>query len=73
MKRFIRDCLISGKPGFEAHLSNRSLFMLYAALALGFAAGARLHGLYDHQIENHGESNESGHAERRPDRVIAPE
>ena len=30
------------KPGFEAHLSDRSLFLVYAALALGLAAGARL-------------------------------
>src|SRR5881296_1470295 len=32
------------KPGFEAHLSNRALFAIYAALGIGFAAGARLRG-----------------------------
>jgi hypothetical protein len=36
------------KPGFEAHLSNRSLFIVYVSLALGLAAGARLRGLRDH-------------------------
>ena len=27
-------------PGFEAHLSGRSMFLIYAALAAGFAAAA---------------------------------
>ena len=39
------------KPGFEAYLSDRSLFLVYAGLALGFAAGARLRGL--RRLRNH--------------------
>jgi hypothetical protein len=61
------------KPGFEAYLSDRSLFAVYAALAVGLAAGARLRGLYDHEIENGDERQESRHPERRPDVVVAPE
>jgi hypothetical protein len=61
------------KPGFEAHLSNRSLFFVYAALAAGFAVGARLRGLRNHQIEDHDEREESREAERGPDLVKAPE
>jgi hypothetical protein len=61
------------KPGFEAHLSNTSLFVIYASLAAGLAAAARLRGLYRHQVENRDESNERGNAERRPDAVITPE
>jgi hypothetical protein len=61
------------KPGFEAHVSNRALFSIYAALALGLAAGARLRGLYRHQIKNDDERDERRNAERRPDPVIAPE
>lgn len=75
------------RPGFEAFLSGRSLFAIYAGLAAGFALAARadakraqrpgLHGESDrlrhHQIEDHDERHERGHAERRPDAVIAPE
>jgi hypothetical protein len=61
------------KPGFEAHLSNRALFSIYAALAIGLAAGARLRGLYRHQIENDDERDERGNAERRPGPMVAPE
>ena len=61
------------KPGFEAYLSDRSLFAVYAALAVGLAAGARLRGLYDHKIENGDERHESRHPERAPDVVVAPE
>jgi hypothetical protein len=61
------------RPGFEAHLSNRALFSIYAALAIGLAAGARLRGLYRHQIENDHEREERRHTERRPDSVVAPE
>jgi hypothetical protein len=61
------------EPGFEAHLSKHALFSIYAALALGFAAGARLRGLYRHEIENRDEREERRHPERRPDTVIAPE
>jgi hypothetical protein len=61
------------EPGFEAHLTNRSLFMIYAALAVGLATSARLRGLYHHQIKNRDERHERRHPERRPDPVIAPE
>lgn len=61
------------KPGFEAHLSNRALVLIYAALAVGLAAGARLRGLYRHQVEDREKSDERGNAERRPDAVVAPE
>jgi hypothetical protein len=61
------------KPGFEAYLSDRALFVVYAALAAGLAAGARLRGLYDHQVKNRDESDERRNAERRPDAVITPE
>lgn len=61
------------KPGFEAYLSGRSLFAVYGALALGLAAGARLRGLYDHQIKDGDEGHESRHAQSRPDMVVTPE
>ena len=61
------------KPGFEAQLSTGSLFLIYAGLAVGLAAGARLRGLYDHQVEDRDEREKRGHSERRPDRVILPE
>jgi hypothetical protein len=61
------------KPGFEAHLSNRALFSIYTGLAIGLAAGARLRGLYRHQIENNDEREERRHPEGRPDSVISPE
>jgi len=61
------------KPGFEAHLSNRALFSIYAALAIGLAAGARLRGLYRHKIENNDEREKRRDAERNPDAVVAPE
>jgi hypothetical protein len=61
------------KPGFEAHISDRSLFLIYAALAVGLAAGARLRGLCRHQIENDDESDKSRNPERRPDAVKTPE
>jgi hypothetical protein len=61
------------KPGFEAHLSSRGLFSIYAALALGLAAGARLRGLYRHQVENDDERDERRSAERRPRPVVAKE
>lgn len=60
-------------PGFEAHLSNRSLFAVYVALAVGLAAGARLRGLYRHQVENNDERDEGRDAERRPNAVVTPE
>ncbi|HYC49196.1 MAG TPA: hypothetical protein VED01_27275 [Burkholderiales bacterium] len=61
------------KPGFEAHLSNRSLVAIYAALAIGLAAGARLRGLYRHQIKNRDERHERRNAQRSPRTVVAPE
>lgn len=61
------------KPGFEAHLSNRSLFLVYASLALGLAAGARLRGLYRHQIKDRDERDERRNAECGPDAVVTPE
>jgi hypothetical protein len=61
------------KPGFEAYLSDRSLFAVYAALAVGLAAGARLRGLNDHQIKNRNERHESRHAQSGPDMVVTPE
>ena len=61
------------KPGFEAHLSNRALFSIYAGLAIGLAAGARLRRLYRHEIENDDEREKGRHAERRPGPVITPE
>jgi hypothetical protein len=60
-------------PGFHAHLSPRSVFLVYAGLALGLAAGARLRRFYDHQIEDRDERDERRPAERRPDPVVAPE
>ena len=61
------------KPGFEAHLSNGSLFLIYASLAVGLAVGARLRGLYRHQIEDHHEGDERRNTERSPDPVVTPE
>ena len=61
------------KPGFEAQLSNRSLFLIYAALAAGLAAAARLRGLYRHQVKDRDERDERRDAQRRPDAVITPE
>jgi hypothetical protein len=62
------------RPGFEAHLSSRSLVAIYAALAAGFALSARLQRRLDHhQVENRDERDERRPAERRPQRVVAPE
>lgn len=61
------------RPGFEAHLSDRALLLIYSALAVGLAAGARLRGLYRHQVEDHDERDERGNTERRPDMVVTPE
>lgn len=61
------------KPGFEAHLSDRALFLIYVSLAVGFAGAARLRGLYNHQKENCDEREKRRKAERRPDGVVAPE
>jgi hypothetical protein len=61
------------RPGFEAHLSPRSLFAVYAALAAGFALAARLDRRLDHhQVEDGDEGDERRPAERRPQRVVAP-
>jgi hypothetical protein len=61
------------KPGFDAHLSNRALFLIYVGLAAGFAAGARLRGLYRHQVKDNDERQKGGNTERRPDPVVTPE
>jgi hypothetical protein len=61
------------KPGFEAYLSDRSLFAVYAALAVGLAAGARLRRLHDHQIKDRNERDKSRHAQSDPDTVVTPE
>jgi hypothetical protein len=60
------------KPGFEAYLSNRSLFIVYAALAAGLAVGARLRGLCNHQVEDRDERDERRESERGPDVVVTP-
>ena len=57
------------KPGFEAHLSNRSLFLIYA----GLAVGARLRGFCRHQVENDDERDERRDAEHGPYAVVTPE
>jgi len=62
------------RPGFEAHLSQPSLIMTYAALAAGYASCSALQRrLHHHQEENRDERDEGRPAERRPKRVIAPE
>jgi hypothetical protein len=62
------------RPGFEAHLSPRSLFAVYATLAGGYALGAVLQRRLDHhQEEDRDERDERGHAQRGPRRVVAPE
>lgn len=61
------------KPGFDAYLSDRAMFFVYAALAVGLAAGARLRGLCDHQVEDRNEREEGRESKRRPDLVVAPE
>lgn len=73
---FITDYYIVAKrfrPGFEAYLSGRSMFAVYAALAGGLALSARLHRLYDHQKENRDERRERRYTQRRPDEVVTPE
>jgi hypothetical protein len=61
------------KPGFDAYLSNRSMFLVYAGLALGLAAAARLRGLCNHQVEDDDERKERRESQRGPDVVEAPE
>lgn len=67
--------IVSGrfKPGFEAYLSDRALFCVYAGLAVGLAAGARLRGLCHHQVKDHDEGEERRHPERGPHVVVTPE
>ena len=60
------------KPGFEAYLSDRSLFFVYASLALGLAAAARLRGLRHHQVKDRDESKERRKAQGSPDPVESP-
>lgn len=61
------------KPGFEAYLSPSALLTVYAPLALGLAASARLRGLRHHQVEDRNKREEGRDAERGPDLVITPE
>ena len=61
------------RPGFEAHISNRAMFFVYAGLALGLAAAARLRGLRNHQVENRDKGEERWEPERGPDVVVTPE
>ena len=62
------------RPGFEQHLSGRSLAAIYASLAAGFAlAGALNRRLHDHEEEDRDEGDEGRPSERRPERVEAPE
>jgi hypothetical protein len=65
------------RPGFERYLSNRSLLAVYAALAVGFAAAARvpapLRRLHHHEKEDDDERDEGRPSERGPERVVAPE
>ena len=73
---FITDYYVVSRrfrPGYEAYLSRRGLFAVYAALAAGLAIGARLSRLDDHQPEDRDEGDERRHAQRSPERVIAPE
>jgi hypothetical protein len=60
------------KPGFEAYLSSRALLTVYAALAVGLAAAARLRGLCNHQVEDQYEGDKRRNAERGPDVVVTP-
>lgn len=62
------------RPGFEQHLGGPSLLAVYAALAAGFALASALERRLDHhQVEDGDERDKRRPAERRPDRVIAPE
>ena len=62
------------RPGFEAHLSAKSMLAVYAALAAGFALAAQLNRRLDHhQEENRDEGDERRPAQRRPHPVVAPE
>ena len=61
------------RPGYEAYLSPRGLFAVYAALAGGLAMAARSSRLNHHQPEDRDEGDEGRHAERSPESVIAPE
>ncbi len=60
------------RPGFEVSLSGRSLFLVYAALGIAFAACARSRGLRDHQVRDRDEGDERQEAERGPDAVVQP-
>ena len=62
------------RPGYERHLSRSQMFFVYSALAAGFVLSARLQRrLHHHQVEDHHEGHEGGHAQRRPYGVVAPE
>jgi hypothetical protein len=59
------------RPGFEVALPPPSMFLVYSALAVAFAACARLRGLRNHQVEDADECDEGRHTERSPDALIA--
>jgi hypothetical protein len=62
------------RPGFEAHLSARSLCAIYAAFAAGLLAAERLETRLDHhEEEDRDEGDEGRPAQGRPQPVIAPE
>jgi hypothetical protein len=62
------------RPGFEAHLSAKSMVLVYGALAAGYALGNALNRRLDHHEEEDGnEGDERGPAEPRPGGVITPE
>ena len=62
------------RPGFEQHLSGRSLAAIYASLGAGFAlAGALNRRLHHHQEKNRDKGDEGRPSERGPERVVAPE
>jgi len=60
------------QPGFEAHLTGRSMVAIYAALAAGFALSARLGRFHHHEVEDGNEGSEGRPAERGPEAVEAP-
>jgi hypothetical protein len=68
------------QPGYEKFLSDRGLFAVYAALALGYVVAARATRgrtgsarLHDHQPEDREERHERGDAEDRPGPEAVPE
>lgn len=70
---FITDYYIVGprfRPGYEAYLSRRGLFGVYAALAAGLAIGTRLGRFGDHPPEDHHERAKGRNAQSGPERMV---